>query len=108
MDNLRFEPPAKHPQSDFRERAAARVHLRPVHQRPARGLDAEQDVFHHRQMGRERQLLIDHRHAGLAACTGCRNIIRTVENILPSSGGIAPDKIFINVDLPAPFRRRAP
>ena len=31
-----------------------------------RGLDAERDVVHHAQVRRERQLLINHRHAGLA------------------------------------------
>ena len=33
---------------------------------PRRRLHAEQDVLHHRQVRRERQLLVDHRHAGPA------------------------------------------
>ena len=42
------------------------AHPRSRHETKARRFDAERDVLHHRQMRRERQLLVDHRHAGTA------------------------------------------
>ena len=37
-----------------------------LHDAEARGFDAEHDVLHHAQVRRQRQLLVDHRHAGAA------------------------------------------
>ena len=71
-------------EADFRQRGGgATFHLRPVHQRPARRLDAEQNIFHHGQMRREREFLINHRHAGLARVERIAgNVSRAVEKHL--------------------------
>ena len=47
-------------------RACRLAHLCPAHEAEPRGLEAQHDVLHHRQVRRERQLLIDHRDAGAA------------------------------------------
>ena len=53
--------------TELGQRAGRRVaHPRPVEQAESRGLHPEQDVFHHRQVRSERELLINRRDAGAA------------------------------------------
>ena len=68
-------------------------------------LHAEQDVLGHRQVRRQRQLLVDHRHARRAARPAARPARSGApsSSISPASGWIAPDSTFISVLLPAPF-----
>ncbi len=63
-----------------------RAHTIALDDAAARRLDAEEDVLHHAEVRRERQLLVDHRDAG-AACVQriARRVRRTVE---PHGAGV--------------------
>jgi hypothetical protein len=66
--------------------AGAAAHLRPIDQRPNRRLHAQQDVFHHRKMFGERELLIDHGHARQSALQRIARMIRRA--VQPDFAGI--------------------
>jgi hypothetical protein len=51
-------------------RGRAAAHVPPAHERSAHRLDAQQDVLHDRQVRREGELLVDHRHPGRPAVGG--------------------------------------
>ena len=59
------------------DRAAVNDAERARHPLPRR-LDAERDVVHDAQVRRERELLINHRHAGLASLTRVSRLVRRV------------------------------
>ena len=92
--------------TELRQRVGRRLaHAPPVDQAVASRLHPQADVLHHRQMRRERQLLVNHRDAGAARVDRLARL-RTASRrgvIAPASGRIAPDRIAISVLLPAPF-----
>ena len=53
-----------------------------------RRLDAEHDVLHHRQVRRERQLLIDHRDAGLTRVERMARRIRRAVDLHDAGVGL--------------------
>ena len=71
----------------------------------ARRLHAEHDVLHDREVRRERELLVDHRHAGAARLQRARAARRARRraSCVPASGASAPARMAISVLLPAPF-----
>ena len=71
----------------------------------ARRLHAEEDVLGDREVRRERQLLVDHRHARRGAPPAARPARTAAPSsfISPASGCSAPERTFMSVLLPAPF-----
>ena len=50
----------------------------------------EADVLHHGQMRRERELLVNHRHAGVARVDGLARLVRTA--VEPHDPGVGPER----------------
>ena len=72
---------------------------------PAGGLGAEHDVLEHGQVVGEHEVLVHHADAGGDGVGGRGEAHRARRRrvIVPSSGFCIPYRIFISVDLPAPF-----
>ena len=73
------------------------------------GVVAEQHVLPHREGVDEAEVLVDHADAQIGR--GLRvvdHVSRPASVIVPRSGWTSPIRIFISVDLPAPFSPRMP